>query len=109
LLDVSGGRNGWYELLDDVRKNDVIYHWHARESQFVGRSTVLSSRLVEGSERVVPLAGFEPLVGVVDLAELRSRQAELTAIRDSLHAQHPDAVLYLPFQFRRDGLRLMSN
>jgi hypothetical protein len=34
---------------------------------------------------------------------------ELEAARDALAAQHPGSRLYHPFQFRRDGLRLMSN
>jgi hypothetical protein len=45
LRDAAGRANPWYDLLDEVRANDIIYHWHARESRFVGQSVGLNAGL----------------------------------------------------------------
>ena len=57
----------------------------------------------------MPLTGFAPLSVDIGLSWVRNLGPELTAIRGSLAGEHPKATLYLPFQFRSDGLRLMSN
>ena len=57
----------------------------------------------------MPLTGFIPLTVTVGLERIRDLSPQLAAMRDALARQHPDATLYLPFQARRDGWRLMSN
>jgi len=111
LVDVDGHRNGWWDLVDDVRAGDCIYHWNADQGRFVGRSFAVRNREIDDQtgERTVPLARFLPLTVTVGLEQVRSLSPELAAVRDGLARQYPNATLYLPFQARRDGWRLMSN
>jgi hypothetical protein len=92
----------------DVEPDDVIYHWNAREHRFVGRSIVASPVQTIGSSWIVQLEDFRALRAQVNLERLRSLTPRLTGIRDRLTVEfgHP---LYLPFQYRSDGLRMMSN
>lgn len=109
--DTNGHRNGWWDLLDEVSPGNCIYHWNADEGRFVGRSIAAAAREVDGQtgERIVRLRDFLPLTADVGLEQIRALTQELEAVRDALAGLHPDATLYLPFQFRHDGLRLMSN
>lgn len=109
--DTNGHRNGWWDLLDEVRPGDCVYHWNADQGRFVGRSIVATTREVDGQtgERVVRLRDFLSLTVDIGLEQIRALTQELEAVRDVLVQQYPDATLYLPFQFRHDGLRLMSN
>lgn len=100
--------NPWYQLVGQVQPDDVIYHWNAVEHRFVGRSRVASSVRQEGEDWVVALKDFAPLRVPVYLSRVRALEQELTAIRDRLAQRYGDP-LYLPFQYRSDGLRLMSN
>ncbi len=111
FVDAHMQPNPWYDLVDDVRTGDIVYHWNAREERFVGRSVAASARVTdpETGERIIPLQDFVPLETVVGLEEIRSLHSRLDKARDALESSHPAAKLYLPFQFRRDGLRLMSN
>ena len=107
---VNGHRNGWWDLLDEVKPGHCIYHWNADEGRFVGRSIAAAAREVDGQtgERIVRLRDFLSLTADIGLEQIRASVHELEAVRDALARQHPDATLYLPFQFRHDGLRLMS-
>ena len=69
LVDVDGHRNGWWDLVDDIRAGDCIYHWNADQGRFVGRSFAARSRAIDDQtgERVVPLTGFLPLTVTVGL------------------------------------------
>src|SRR5262249_8939267 len=109
--DVAGHRNGWWDLIDVVMPGDCIYHWNADEGRFVGRSFAATTRFVdaESQERVVQLRDFLPLTVDIGREHIRSLGASLENMRDALAEQHPHIKLYLPFQFRHDGLRLMSN
>ncbi len=109
--DARGHRNGWYDLVDDVSAGDLVYHWNAEQERFVGRSLVAAARTIDGEsgERLVPLTGFVPLAVDIGLDQIRSMASELEVERDVLASQHPGLKLFLPFQFRSDGLRLMSN
>jgi hypothetical protein len=111
LVDADGHRNGWWDLVDDVQAGDCIYHWNADQGRFVGRSFAVRRREIDDQtgERVVPLTGFLPLTVTVGLDQIRGLSPQLAAMRDVLAGQHPGATLYLPFQTRRDGWRLMSN
>jgi hypothetical protein len=111
FADVDGHRNGWWDLVDDIRAGDCIYHWNADQGRFVGRSFALRTREIDDQtgERFVPLTGFIPLTVTVGLERIRNLSPQLAAMRDALARDHPDATLYLPFQARRDGWRLMSN
>lgn len=101
--------NAWYDLLLEVAEGDVIYHWDADQHRFVGRSQVEATCSIEDGERVVPLTRFETIDVPVTLAHVRAREELIRGVRDSLAAAYPDERLYLPFQFRSDGLRFMSN
>lgn len=109
--DKAGHRNGWWELVDEVKTDDCIYHWNAEQARFVGRSFAAGARRVdsETGERVVPLRDFLSLTVDIGLEQYRALTPELTAIRDALDQQYPGLKLFLPFQFRGDGLHLMSN
>lgn len=102
-------RNPWYQLVGQVQPGDMVYHWNAREHRFVGRSWVSSNVQEVGADWVVELHGFTPIGVPVTLARVRELAPELIAIRDRLTESHADTPLYLPFQYRRDGLRFMSN
>lgn len=108
LLNEGGTKSGWYELLDVVKPGDVVYHWHATQSMFVGRSIVDGPREIVENERVIPLRDFTPLLGAITLADVRAAEDPIYDIRDALGQQHPSSTLYLPFQFRSDGLRMAS-
>jgi hypothetical protein len=91
---------------------EVVYHYNARESRFVGRSVAVEAAVEnrdEGSYEVA-LRDFEPIVAPVDLAFLRNNADAIYAVRDRLRDAHGDP-LYLPFQFTKDRaqLRMMSN
>lgn len=110
--DVNGDRNGWYDLVGAVAEGDVIYHYNARESRFVGRSVAAEDAWEDrrGGEYGASLRDFTPIVAPVDLATLRSHAGEIYAMRDRLAGSHPPPH-FLPFQFTTDRsqLRMMSN
>jgi hypothetical protein len=107
--DASGRSNPWYDLTAEVRPQHVVYHWNAREHRFVGRSLVAAPPQIVSGERVVPLVGFTPIRSEVALETLRDSEPLLRSVRDDLRVQHPGKSLYLPFQYRSDGIRMMSN
>jgi hypothetical protein len=109
LVDKRGKTNPWYDLVGDVRKGDTIYHWHAKEKRFVGRSRAAAHPEIDGKDRVVALQGFAPLETVVDRPALLARRPDFERARAELTRRWPDKTLYMPFQFRADGLRMMSN
>jgi hypothetical protein len=110
LLDRAGHANPWYDLIDNVKPGDIIYHWHAQQNGFVGKSDVVRSCEIVGDTRVVPLQNFSSAEGLVNLASIRARQSDILQVRDSLMRRLPGFnSYYLPFQFRSDGLRMMSN
>lgn len=101
--------NPWYDLLLEVAQGDVVYHWHAEEHRFVGRSLVDAPCSIQNGERVVPLTGFEIIAVPIGLQDIRAREDLVYDVRRALQAAHPGERLYLPFQFRSDGLRFVSN
>jgi hypothetical protein len=110
--DELGHENAWYELVGSVVAGEVVYHYNARESRFVGRSIAAEDAVEDPDEDryEVALRDFEPIVAPVDLAFLRNNAAAIYALRDRLRDAYGDP-LYLPFQFTRDRrqLRMMSN
>ena len=111
FTDAAGNHNGWWDLVDEVKAGDSIYHWNADQARFVGCSVATGVRGVdEGTgERIVELNDFIPLTVDIGLPQLRAMAQDLKDVRDAIARQHTNSTLYLPFQFRRDGLRLMSN
>ena len=111
MLDVTGRENAWYELVDQASPGDYVYHWQPVEHRFVGRSRVAGAVTANQStgERSRPLRGFVPLVGNIDRSAVLAMAPQLIAARDALRSAYVGEPLYLPFQFRADGLRLMSN
>jgi len=109
VTDESGQPNAWYDLVESVNTGDVVYHWNAEQHRFVGRSEVAQPVLISGGQRTVELANFVPIRATVDLALVRQHEQDLTALRDTLREENPGEALYLPFQYRSDGLRMMSN
>jgi hypothetical protein len=101
--------NPWYDLVGEVRPGDVVYHWHAREHRFVGRSEVGTRPIVRRGWRYVTLRGFVPIQVEIGLKQIRAHEPRILKSRDRLEAEHPGYPLYLPFQFRADGLRMMPN
>src|SRR5207244_4306595 len=63
--------NPWYDLVGAVLPGDTIYHWHAREHRFVGRSQVASPPRVDAGTRRVELNGFTAIQSRVDLETIR--------------------------------------
>jgi hypothetical protein len=111
FVDSGGHPNPWYDLVDALVEGQVVYHWNAVLERFVGRSVVAASRSVDSKtgERIVPLKDFTPLRVEIGLEELQDLRPKLEARRDQLVSNNPGQSLYLPFQFRSDDLRLMSN
>ena len=111
FLDIGFERNAWYDLVDQVQPGDRVYHWNAREERFVGRSIATAAREIdqETGERILRLRDFVPLQVVVGTAEIQNGSRSLRNIRHDLAQAHPGRTLFMPFQFRSDGLRLMSN
>jgi len=108
-LDEGGGHNAWYDLVERVAPGDVVYHWNAQQHRFVGRSEVAGPVVVSRGRRSVPLRDFTPLRVPIDLSAVRADEAWLRGVRDRLHQRFPTDTLYLPFQYRADGIRFMSN
>ena len=110
--DVNGNQNGWYDLVSQVRRGDVIYHYNARESRFVGRSIAAENAWADKrrGEYGARLTQFSPILASVDLADIRAIADDIYGLRDRLVAKH-GAPVYLPFQFIKDRtqLRMMSN
>jgi hypothetical protein len=110
--DENGDDNPWYELVHSVRAGDVIYHYNARESRFVGRSVAAANAVEDTAENAytVELRDFEPIVAPIGLADIRASADKLYAIRDRLESRHGHP-LYLPFQYTQDRsqIRMMSN
>jgi hypothetical protein len=104
----AGNEPGQYKLVGEVRAGDVIYHWHAAQSRFIGRSTAATDAAVIEDQRIVPLRDFNPLIGDVDLAAIRAAEGDIYELRDELQDRFPEQTLYLPFQFRSDGLRMVN-
>lgn len=109
FLDERQKRNAWYDLVEEVDIGDVVYHWNAIEHRFVGRSTVASRPTERGGQRWVDLSDFQALTASVDLDTIQSREEDIVAVRDRLREAYPRQKLYLSFQFRGDGLRMLSN
>lgn len=109
-LDVDGHANPWYQLMREVRPGDVVYHYNANESRFVGRSEASSAVSASGDGFRVELQGFTPFVAQVGLAELRDKSDAIYTLRDKLQTEF-GRPLYLPFQFtkKRSQFRMMSN
>jgi hypothetical protein len=107
--DRDGHRNGWYELVLSVREGDIIYHYNARESRFVGRSVATSEGYEDSAldAYLADLGDFQAITGIVGLDEIDSRRHQIVALRERLQADY-GSPLYLPFQFR-SPLRMMSN
>jgi hypothetical protein len=108
MRTVSGNKSGAYELLDAVKAGDIVYHWHAEQSRFVGRSVAIGPREILGGRRVVQLRDFNPLIGDVDLEAVRGYERQIYSVRDRLRMKFASQRLYLPFQFRSDGLRMVN-
>src|SRR4051812_30257411 len=75
----NGARNGWYELVSQVTAGDVVYHYNARESRFVGRSVAADDAwedIAEGRYEV-ELTDFTPIVASVDLTDIRASANEI--------------------------------
>lgn len=110
--DEDGGTDPWYELVSSVKRHEVIYHWHAREHRFVGRSFAATNAVEDPDEQTyrVGLRDFTPIAADVSLEDVRAMADELYEIRDSLQARY-GPPLYLPFQFKQDRAQLgfMSN
>src|SRR5687768_4947487 len=84
--DEDGGTDPWYELVSSVSRGEVIYHWHAREHRFVGRSAAAIDAVEdpdEGSYQV-ELGDFTPIAADISLAVVRSFADRLYDIRDRL-------------------------
>ena len=97
-------------MVGNVEPGDVVYHWDARAPV---RRPVTSCRgsagRKRGCARCIPLKSFVPIRADADLARMRQLGPRLRAVRKRLESAHPTAKLYLPFQFRSDGLRMISN
>jgi hypothetical protein len=106
----AGEPDSRYELVRQVRAGDVVFHYNADESRFVGRSVAYADAVVTAEEYRVTLANFEAFDLVVGLQEIRDLADDLYAVRDSLLAEY-GAPLHLPFQFYEDraGFRMLSN
>jgi len=110
IRDKDGNSNPWYDLVESVRPGDVIYHWNAIQNGFVGVSEVAGEGIVSGDERSVPLRDFRSTERIVLLADVRAKEAEILEVRERIRDSYPGfGAYYLPFQFRNDGLRMMSN
>lgn len=110
LLDKTGKPNPWYDLVDDAQVGDIVYHWNSLQNGFVGKSVISGECDRSKGERFRTLRDFEPTERIVRLPDIRSRDLALRRICDNVRSTHPRfASYYLPFQFRSDGLRMVSN
>jgi hypothetical protein len=111
-LDEDGSRDPWYELVASVRRDEVVYHWNAREHRFVGRGIAAANARTNhrDAKYEVPLRAFTPIVAEVSLPQVRAQAAALYQLRTKLQRKH-GSPLYLPFQFTKNRARLsfMSN
>lgn len=111
-LDKDGQQNAWYTLLGTVSAGEMVYHYNARESRFVGRSVTAGKAHIDlkAGWIEVPLRDFTPIVATVDLRTLRETAEHIYKLRDQL-ASNFGGPLYLPFQFtkNRDQFRMLSN
>lgn len=108
--DKNGNRDSRYDLVSLVRKGDVVFHYNANESRFVGRSIALSDAIVTPDQHRVPLSNFMSIDEEVGLFTIREMADKLYSIRDAYHARY-DRPYHLPFQFTEDRseLKMMSN
>ena len=111
-LDEDGSRDPWYELVASVRRDEIVYHWNAREHRFVGRSLAAANAQTNhrDAKYEVPLREFEPISAEISLTQVRAQAPALYQLRDELQRGH-GSPLYLPFQFtkKRERLSFMSN
>ncbi|WP_167051351.1 hypothetical protein [Salinibacterium sp. ZJ77] len=114
VLDSRGKKNPYYELLNAVQHGHRVYHWNSPEQRLVGYSTVSGRvRTDESLDPGVPwyrvdLIGFTPLDITVDAARLAAVAGDVFAHRERLR-ERVAGSLYLPFQYRADGIRFLSN
>lgn len=105
-------KDPWYDLVASVRRDEVIYHWHAGQHRFVGRSVAAADAKTnkrDGSFEV-PLREFTTITADVSLQRVRAQAGALYGVRDRLQQEH-GSPLHLPFQFTKNRRRLsfMSN
>jgi len=99
-----------WELVRTLRTGQVVFHYDADQSRFVGFSTVAAdARTVSGKYRA-PLVNFTVIKDEIGLARLREVADELFEIRDRMLADIR-TPLFLPFQFtqNRSQFRMLSN
>ncbi len=118
----DAGRPYWsYNLVTEVRDDDIVLHWHKslmRTPGIVGWSTASgrpeNSTILwqargtygrahgpTGREPAwrMPLTGYTPLLTPIDQDVLRREEPALRAIHARLAAEHGNRPLYFPFAF----------
>lgn len=108
--NVLGRRDSRWELVNSLRENDIVLHYDARESRFVGQSVVSSdAKTVDGYYRA-PLRSFRTMNQDIGLERMREIADDLYRERDRLRAAVGDP-LHLPFSFTQDRsqFRMLSN
>lgn len=106
----AGKTDGRYELVRQVRAGDVVFHYNADESRFVGRSVAHTDAIVTGTDYRVPLANFRSIDVEVGLSQIRAVAPQLYSIRDAIIETY-DPPYHLPFQWTESpsDIRMMSN
>jgi hypothetical protein len=115
-LDHAGHAHWSYELVTQVRSGDVVLHWSKRGSEnkaivgwSIARGAPFENTLrwrshvagvdIAGPDSPRPawqieLEEFTTLPSPVDLAEVRSREAELRRIKEDLAAEHGQGLYF---------------
>ena len=110
ILNVEGNKDPRWELVRSLRAGQVVFHYDADQSRFVGYSTVRADAVTEGDKYRAPLVDFHSIDDVVGLEWMREKVDDLFTLRDDLLLRF-GSPLFLPFQFteNRSHFRMMSN
>ena len=110
ILNARNQPDAHWALVRTLRAGQVVFHYDADQSRFVGYSTVLADAATVGDTYRAPLVNFHPINEVFGLQRMRDVADELFDIRDRLKAQIR-TPLFLPFQFTQDRsqFRMLSN
>ena len=110
IINSRGRHDPRWDLVSTLKTGQVVFHYDADESRFVGFSTVAEDARTVGDKYRARLTGFRAIEEVVGLQRLREVADELFVIRDEMVAQY-GRPLFLPFQFTADRtqFRMLSN
>lgn len=123
LYDKNGQPNWTYDLVQEIREGDKVFHYKSSAIIGVSRATgqawfddvIWAARgSASRSARIEPhrqpgqyisLEGYAPVEPILSLADIRTKEAEIMQVRDTLAAERSSALRFPFVRYGDQGLR----